>query len=156
MRKLLLVPCMLLAVGCSKEAKVEAPPPPAAPAALVAAAVAGTLEGTTMAEATDSVLSTWTSVQVVDASGGLTGKLVNHAAPKDTVAYTTLLAGDSAVSMSATYTDATMPKGTPPLKWKVVGRANGHEWTGTVTFMVAKNDSVLMRARWKATHTPTP
>ncbi len=153
MRKILLVPCLLLAVGCSKEPKVEAPPPPAAPAALVAAEVAGSLEGTTTAEATDSVLSTWTAVQVASA-GGLTGKLVNHAATKDTVAYSTILSGDSAVSVSSVYTDATMPKGTPQLKWKAVGRANGHEWTGTVTIMVAANDSVLVRGRWKATHTP--
>lgn len=108
-----------------------------------------------MADGTDSVLNTWTAVQVADA-GGLTGKLVNHAATKDTVAYSTILSGDSAVSVSSVYKDATMPKGTPPLKWKVVGRANGHEWTGTVTFMVAASDSVLQRAHWKATHTPTP
>jgi hypothetical protein len=118
--------------------------------------VAGSLEGTTMAETTDSVLSTWSSVQVADASGGLTGKFVNHAAMKDTVAYTTTLSGDSAVSVSAVFKDPTMPKGSPPVKWRAVGRANGHEWTGTVTIMAAANDSVLMRARWKATHTPTP
>lgn len=156
MRKLLLLPCMLLAVGCAKEAKVDEPAAPAPPAALTAAAVAGTLEGTTMAETTDSVLSSWTAVQLADASGGLTGKLVNHAAMKDTVAYTTTLSGDSAVSVSAVYKDATMPKGTPPLKWRAVGRATGHEWAGTVTIMVAANDSVLQRAKWKAMHTPTP
>lgn len=151
MRKILLVPCLLLAVGCSKEAKVEAP---AAPAALIAADIAGTLEGTTLTEATDSVLNTWTIHQVADASGGLTGTIVNHAAMKDTVAFTSTLSGDSTISVSATYTDATMPKGTPPLKWRAIGRATGHEWTGTVTIMVAATDSVLQRAKWKATHTP--
>lgn len=151
MRKILLLPCMLLAVGCAKEPKVDAP---AAPAALTAADAAGTLEGSTMAETTDSVLSTWTAHQVADASGGLAGTFVNHAAMKDTVAYTTTFSGDSAVSVSATYTDATMPKGTPPLKWRAVGRATGHEWAGTVTIMVAASDSVMQRAKWKATHTP--
>lgn len=154
MRKTLLFPCMLLAIGCAKEAKVDdATAAPAAPVALTAADAAGTLEGTTMAEANDSVLSTWTSHQVASA-GGLTGTLVNHAAMKDTVAYSTILSGDSAVSVSSVYTDAKMPKGTPPLKWRAVGRANGHEWNGTVTIMVAANDSVLQRAKWKATHTP--
>ena len=153
MRKILLVPCMLLAVGCAKEAKVD-DAPPAAPAALTAADAAGTLEGTTLAETTDSVLSTWTAVQVAGGTGGLTGTFVNHAAMKDTIPYSTTFSGDSAVSVSAIYTDATMPKGTPQLKWRAVGRATGHDWTGTVTIMVAANDSVLQRARWKATHTP--
>ena len=142
---------MLLAVGCAKEAKVD--DVPAAPAALTAADAVGTLEGTTMSETTDSVLSTWTAVQVA-AAGGLTGTLVNHAAPKDTIPYSTTIAGDSAVSVSAIYTDATMPKGTPQLKWRAVGRATGHEWARTVTIMVAANDSMLQRATWKATLTP--
>jgi hypothetical protein len=152
MRNTLLVPCILLVAGCAKEAKVETAPP--APAALVAADAAGTLEGTTMAEANDSVLSTWTAHQVADGAGGLSGKFVSHANMKDTVAYTTTLSGDSAVSVSGAYTDPAMPKGTPPLKWRAVGHANGHEWSGTVTIMVAANDSVVQRAKWKATHTP--
>lgn len=151
MRKLLIVPCILLAVGCEKEAKVETP---AAPAALVAADIAGTLEGSTMAEANDSVMGTWTSHAVADASGGLTGKIVNHADMKDTVAYTVTIAGDSTISVSSSYTDPMLPKGTPPVKWKAIGHPKGHEWTGTVTIMVAANDSVLMRAKWKGTHTP--
>ena len=75
MRKILLLPLVLWACGGAKEAP-PAEAPAATPAALTAADVVGSYTGTTMANGTDSVLSTWTSVGMTNAAGGLEGKLV--------------------------------------------------------------------------------
>ena len=61
MRKILLLPLVLWACGGAKEAP-PAEAPAAMPAALTAADVVGSYTGTTMANGTDSVLSTWTSM----------------------------------------------------------------------------------------------
>lgn len=155
MKKLaLMLAATAMACGGSDAAKTDSAAPAAAPAALTVNDLTGSYAGTSMMEASDSVLNSWTSHVMVGASGGAEGTFVNAAAPKDTVKFTQAIEGDSVVSTSAAFTDATLPKGTPPVKWRAVGRASGMEWTGTVTIMIAANDSVLQKARWKATRTP--
>lgn len=150
MRKFLLLPVLLWACGGS-DAKVDTV---AAPAALTTADVAGTYTGSTMAETTDSVLSTWTGWVATNAAGGLEGKIVNHAAPNDTVTFTQTIVGDSVISESAAYLDPLAPKGSPQLQWTSVAHRAGNDWSGTLAIRIAGSDSVVQRAHWKGTRTP--
>ena len=151
MRKVLLLPMLVLAVGCAKEPKVEAP---AAPAALTVTDVTGSYAGSTMANGTDSVLSTWTSVAMTNASGGLEGKLMDAKAPTDSVAFTGVLSADSVIWSSAPFIPAGAPAGTPQMKWVAVGHVSGNSWTGTAVTMIAATDSVTQNSHWMATRTP--
>ncbi len=145
MRRVLFLPWILLACGGSKEAKT---------ATLTPADLTGTYEGTTMADGTDSVVASWTAVVVTNAAGGLEGKLVNHAAPTDTVSFTQTISGDSVIAVSAAYTDPAAPMGAPQLKWTSVSHGTGSERTGRVEIMAASSDSLIQRVHWKATRTP--
>jgi hypothetical protein len=150
MRKILLLPLVLWACGGAK----EAPPADTAamvPTALTAADVVGSYTGTTMANGTDSVLSTWTSMAMTNAAGGLEGALVNLAAPNDTVAFTGMLSADSVVWSSAAFMPPGAPAGSPQMKWIAVGRAAGNAWTGTAVTMIAATDSVVQNSHWTAT-----
>lgn len=151
MRTVLLLPMLVLAVGCAKEPKVETP---AAPAALTVTDVTGSYAGTTMANGTDSVLSTWTSVAMTNASGGLVGKLMDAKAPTDSVAFTGVLSADSVIWSSAPFIPAGAPAGTPQMKWTAVGHVSGNSWTGTAVTMIAATDSVTQNSHWAATRTP--
>jgi hypothetical protein len=151
MRKLLLLPLMLWACAGAKEPKVETP---VTPAALAVGDVVGTYAGTTMADVTDSVLSTWTSVTVANATGGVDGKFVNQAAPTDTTLFTGTISGDSITYVSAPFTTPGAPAGSPQMKWMAVGRATAGAWAGTAVTMVAANDSVVQHSHWTATRTP--
>jgi hypothetical protein len=153
MRKLLLLPLVLWACGGAKDA------PPAdtaamAPAALTAADVVGSYVGTTMANGTDSVLSTWTSIATADSTGALSGKLMDAKAPTDSVAFTGMLSADSVVWSSAPFTQPGSPAGSPQMKWIAVGRAAGTAWTGTAVTMIAATDSVVQNSHWTAARTP--
>jgi hypothetical protein len=150
MRKILLLPLVLWACGGAKEAP-PAEAPAAMPAALTAADVVGSYTGTTMANGTDSVLSTWTSVAMTNDAGGLEGKLVNQAAPNDTVAFTGMLSADSVIWTSSPFMQPGAPAGSPQLMWTAVGRAAGNAWTGTAVTMVAGTDSVVQNSHWTAT-----
>lgn len=133
-----------MACGGSKGAKM-----------LTVADVTGTYEGVTMAEGSDSVVSTWTVWLSADDAGGAAGKIVNHAAPMDTVTFTETISGDSMIGASSTYVPAGSPAGSPEVHWTSVGRvASGNEWTGTVVVMMAGTDSVIQRSKWKGTRTP--
>ena len=150
MRKILLLPLVLWACGGAK----EAPPVDTAamtPAALTAADVVGSYTGTTMANGTDSVLSTWTSMAMTNAEGGLQGALVNLAAPNDTVTFTGVLSADSVVWSSAPFMPPGAAAGSPEMKWIAVGRAAGNAWTGTAVTMIAATDSVVQNSHWTAT-----
>ena len=150
MRKILLLPLVLWACGGAKEAP-PAEAPAAMPAALTAADVVGSYTGTTMASATDSVLSSWTSMAMTNAEGGLEGKLVDQAAPSDTVAFTGMLSADSVIWTSSPYTPPGAAADSPQLKWIAVGRAAGNAWTGTAVTMIAATDSVVQNSHWTAT-----
>lgn len=126
----------------------------AAPPALTVADLTGTYNGTSMAEASDSVIGTWTSWVTAGASGA-EGRFTSSLAPKDTVSFTQIIQGDSVISESADYMEPMAPKGSGPMHWRAAGRRTSpHEWAGTVAIMPIGKDTVLMRFRWTATHTP--
>lgn len=157
MKKVLLFGLVLLAAcgGKTDNKAADTTAAAAAPPALTVADLTGTLSGTTMAEATDSVIGTWTSQVTAGASGGAEGRFTSSLAPKDTVPFTQTIQGDSVISESANYNEPMAPKGAGPMHWRAVGhRTGGNEWAGTVVIMPAGKDSVAMRFRWKATHTP--
>lgn len=150
--KKLLLPCVALFCACADAKKEEAPA--AAPPALTTADLAGTFSGTSLAATSDSVVGTWTSAVMIDSAGAAQGRFVSAANPKDTVSFTQRIDGDSVISESAPYTDVAMPKGSPQVHWKAVGRAMGNAWSGTVDIMTVGNDSVITHLRWKSTRTP--
>jgi hypothetical protein len=111
--------------------------------------VAGTWNGTGMMADKDSVTGHFVAI-----AAGNGGKYVAEGS-KDTVAYTTVLAGDSMVVTSSPYADPTMPKGTPKVMFVGVGRMVGAKLAGTTSLHLAsKPDSVLGRSRWEATKAP--
>ena len=78
-------------------------------------------------------------------------KLVNTAAPNDTVSFTGMLSADSVIWASAPFTPPGAPAGSPQMQWIAVGRGAGNAWTGTAVTMVAGTDSVVQNSRWTAT-----
>ena len=158
MKKVLLFGLVLLAACGGKDTNQAADTTAtaaAAPAALTASDLAGTFHGTSMAETSDSVVDTFTLMVTANASGGADGKFVSSMAPKDTVAFTQTISGDSVISESASYTDPQAPKGSPQVHWRAIGRRTSpHEWAGTVAIMPVGKDTTVARFRWKATHTP--
>jgi hypothetical protein len=142
---------LVLLCACGSEAKKEETP---APPALTTADLAGSFTGTSMAATSDSVVGTWTSSVMIDSAGAAQGRFVSASNPKDTVSFTQRIEGDSVISESAPYTDAAMPKGSPQVHWKAIGRGMGSEWSGTVDIMPVGKDTVITHLRWKSTRTP--
>ncbi len=156
MQKVLL-PGLILLAACGGTGDNQAADTTGAAAtpALTAADLTGTLNGTTMAETSDSVIGTWTSHVTANASGGMEGRFISSLAPRDTVSFTQTISGDSVISESANYNDPQAPPGSGQVHWRAVGRQTSpHEWAGTVAIMPAGKDSVVVRYRWRATHTP--
>lgn len=154
MRKSTLL-ALLVVVACAKE---EAPAVDSAataamqpaPAALTPADLAGTWNGTTKAEGTDSVVNRFTAMRTTDSTGAIILE-----GSKDTVAYTMRYDADSMIATSVAYTDPSMPKGSPPVTFRSVGRLKDGKLVGTSTLMLAsKPDSVLARSTWEATKAP--
>ena len=144
---------MLLAAFLVACAPKEEPAPDtaatAAPAGLTTADLTGTFSGTSWMEGTDSVAGRWTAIS----SDGMTGKFIQEG-QKDTVSFTTVIEGDSSVSTSEPYTDATLPN-KPRVTFRSVGRKQDGKFAGTAALMLAsKPDSVVGRVRWEATKTP--
>jgi hypothetical protein len=158
MQKVLLSGLVLLAAACGGSGDNQAADTTgaaAAPPALTVADLTGTLNGTTMAETSDSVIGTWTSHITANASGGTEGRFISSLAPQDTVSFTQTISGDSVISESANYNDPQAPQGSGQVHWRAVGRQTSpHQWAGTVVIMPAGMDSVVVRYRWRATHTP--
>ena len=156
MRKSILL-AALVVVACAKEeapatdtAAVAAAPTPAAPAALTPADVAGTWTGTITATPPDTGTTRFTAVTLSDS----TGKFIAEGA-KDSVAYAVRFDADSMIATSVAYTDPTMPKGTPQVMFKSVGRLRDGKLSGNSMLVVAsKPDSVLSRSSWEATRAP--
>ena len=154
MRKSMLL-AALVVVACSKEetpAVDSAAPaaPPAAPAALTAADVSGTWTGTSKEEG-DTTVNRFT---VTGAPGDSVGKFIAEGS-KDTVTFTRRLDADSMMVTSVAYTDPSMPKGSPPVMFKAVGRLKDGKLVGTSMLVLAsKPDSVLGRSTWEATRAP--
>lgn len=148
---------VMAVVACAKTetpaADTTAPaatPAPAAAAPLTAANVAGTWNGMSMAEGTDSVTSRWTVVSETDS----TSKLVFQGA-KDSIPMSIRFDADSMIATSPAYTDPNMPKGSPQVTFRSIGRMKDGKLVGNVTVMLAsKPDSVVGRSRWEATKAP--
>jgi hypothetical protein len=148
MKKAMLLAAFVVACGKSETPKADSPAVAAGPAPLTAADVAGTWTGTTMAEASDSVLTRWTVT-----GDGMNGKWVREGS-KDTVATMATYDADSSIITSAPYTDLNIP-GKPTVTFRSVGRLTGGKLVGTAAIMLAsKPDSVLSRVRWEATKAP--
>lgn len=157
MRKVLLL--AVAVVACSKTEKpaadtaAAAPPPapvPAAPAALTAADLAGNWTGESKMAGTDSVVSHWTAVHSTDS----TGKLAIQGS-KDSIAYTVKLDADSMMATSVAYKDPGLPKKTPPVIFKTVGRLKDGKMVGTSTLVLAsKPDSVIGKTTFVANKAP--
>jgi hypothetical protein len=154
MRKVFLLAALVLA--CAKKEAPPAdtaapapPPPPPPPPALTAAEMKGTWNGTTKREG-DTTTIAWTVTTVTDSTSKLT-----YAKNKQTVDFTTKYDADSMIAMSKPYNDPGLPKGTPKVVFRSVGRMKDGKLVGTATLMLAsKPDSVLGKSTWEATKAP--
>lgn len=158
MRRISLVAAAAMVCACAPKEKPAAdsaaaapPPPPAAvaPTALTADMVAGTWNGTSMAEQSDSVLSRWVSKRTGDGTSELT-----VADSKTPIKLTSTFAGDSMVSVSEPVPAPNVKNG-PKVVIHSVGRLSGGKLSGTSWQTLAdKPDSVIARSRWEATKAP--
>lgn len=149
MKKAMLLAALLVACGPKEEPATDTAATAAAPVALTATDIAGTWNGVTMAEGSDSVLARWTVVSPT----GMESKGVMEGTT-DSVAYTHTFDADSFVATSGPYADPTLP-GKPQVISRVVGRLLAGKLAGTEsTALASKPDSVLMRTRWEATRAP--
>lgn len=144
----------LAVAACSKaetpaDTTAIAPPPPPAPVALTPAAVAGTWNGTSKREGTDSTV-TFTVISTSDS----TGKVV-LAGLKDTVNTTTRFDADSMIVTSSAYKDPSAPRNAPPVTFRSIGRLKDGKLVGTANIMpAARPDTVIARVTWEATKAP--
>lgn len=148
MKKAMLLAAFLVACSKAETPKADSPAVAAGPAPLTAADVAGTWNGTTMAEASDSLISKWAI-----AGDGTNGKWILEG-QKDSVATTTTYDADSMIVTSVAYKEPNV-KGNPLVTFRSVGRLTGGKLVGTAAVMPAsKPDSVIARFRWEATKAP--
>ncbi|HJU75842.1 MAG TPA: hypothetical protein VJ717_19025 [Gemmatimonadaceae bacterium] len=148
MKKALLLAAFIVACGPKEEPAVDTAAT-AAPPGLTAADLTGTFTGTSWIEGTDSVASRFTLIS----TDGVNGKFIEEG-QKDTVTFTSVIDGDSAVATSAPYTDQMLPN-KPQVTFRSVARKQGDKIAGTAALMlVSKPDSVVGRVRWEATKSP--
>jgi hypothetical protein len=142
-------------VACSKgdtpavDSTAMSSPMAAAPAPLTAADVAGSWNGVSMGESSDSVTLRWTTKNVDDTTGTLMIE-----GQKDAIAFTRTFNADSMIAMSTPYANPADAKG-PKLVFRSVGRLKDGMLVGTSANMLAdKPDSVVSRGRFTATKAP--
>jgi hypothetical protein len=156
MRKLLLVAAVVTACAKAEPPKADTTTAMAAPAAapapvpakLTAADLAGTWNGESKLEGKDSVVGKWTVVNVTDSTGTFT-----NAATKQKIPYSIKFDGDSMISTSQPYVDATTkgPKQVfHAIGWLKDGKLSGH----STTTLASKPDSVSGRITWTASKAP--
>ncbi len=149
MKKAILLAAVLFACAKKDEPVADTAAMAVGPPALTAAELAGTWNGTAMAEASDSLLFTFT----VWSPTGTDSKTLRQG-QTDTVAVTHMISGDSLVATSASYVDATLP-GKPTVMFRAVARMMDGKIVGNSTVMLAsKPDSVLARSRVELTKAP--
>jgi len=149
MKKVILLAAVLFACAKKEEPAPDTAALAAGPPPLTAADLAGTWNGTAMAETSDSVLFKFT----VWSPAGTDSKTLVEG-QKDTVAVTHMISGDSVVATSAPHVDPTLP-GKPTVVFRAVGRMMGGKIVGNSTVMLAsKPDSVLARSRVELTKAP--
>jgi hypothetical protein len=148
MKKVILLAAVLFACAKKDEPAPDTAATAVGPPALTAADLAGTWNGTALAENSDSVLFKFTVW-----STGMDSKTLTEGS-KDTVAVTHMISGDSLVATSAPHVDASM-KGKPTVIFRAVGRLTGGKLAGNATVMLAsKPDSVIARNRFEMTKAP--
>lgn len=145
----------LFVVACAKKEQpaadtaAPAPPSPPPPPALTAADIAGTWNGTSKREGETTPVS-FTFKSTSDTTGAIT-----FLKTKVSVDFRTKIDGDSVISTSNPYSDPTLPKGTPKVTFRAVGRMKDGKMSGTSAIMLAsKPDSVLGHSSWEATKAP--
>lgn len=149
MKKAILLAAVLFACGKKEEPAADTAAMAAGPPPLTATDIAGTWNGTAMAENSDSVLFKFT---VWSPTGSDSKTLIEG--QKDTVMVTHTFSGDSLVATSAPYVDQTM-KGKPTVMFRAVGHIMGGKLMGNATVMLAsKPDSILARNRFEMTKAP--
>jgi hypothetical protein len=156
MRKLLFVAVIVTACAKAEPPKADttsamaepAAAPAPAPAKLTAADLAGTWNGESKLEGKDSVVSKWSVTMTNDSTGTLT-----NAASKQKIHYSIKFDGDSMISTSEPFVDATT-KGPKQVfhatGWMKDGKLSGH----SVATLASKPDSVLGRITWTASKAP--
>jgi len=156
MRKLLFVAVIVTACAKAEPPKADttsamaepAAAPAPAPAKLTAADLAGTWNGESKLEGKDSVVSKWSVSMTNDSTGTLT-----NAASKQKIHYSIKFDGDSMISTSEPFVDATT-KGPKQVfhatGWMKDGKLSGH----SVATLASKPDSVLGRITWTASKAP--
>jgi len=154
MRKVFLL-AVLVAACAKKEPAPDTttpapPPPPPPPPALTAADITGTWNGTSKREGGDTTTTAFTVKSTSDSTATLT-----FPKSKVTVAVKTKLDADSLISTSGAYNDPSLPKGTPKVTLRAVGRMKDGKLVGTTNIMLAsKPDSVIGKSTWEATKAP--
>ena len=153
MRKVFLL--ALIVAACAKKEPAPdtttpaPPPPPPPPPALTAADIAGTWNGTAKGEG-DTTATAFTVKSTSDSTSTVT-----FTKAKLTVAASTKLDADSLIATSKAYKDPMLPKGTPNVMFRAVGRMKDGKLVGTTTVMLAaKPDSVVGHSTWEATKAP--
>lgn len=150
MKKAILLAAFLFACAKKDEPAPDTAATAVGPPALTASELAGTWSGVIMPEVGDSVLERFTVISPT----GTDSKTINQSSPKDTVAVTHMIDGDSVVATSAPYKDNMLP-GKPQVTFRAVGRMSGGKLAGTSAVMLAsKPDSVLVRTRFEMTKNP--
>jgi hypothetical protein len=148
MKRMMLLAAFLVACAPSEKAATDSAAAAVGPAPLMASDVAGTWNGVSMAEGSDSIVARWTVVS----PNGTDGKVLFEGTT-DSVSMMHSFDADSFVATSAPYTDQMLPN-KPQVTTRAVGRLIGGKLVGTATTMlVSKPDSVVARARWEATKT---
>ena len=153
MRKVFLL--ALLVAACAKKEPAPdtttpaPPPPPPPPPALTAADVKGTWKGTAKAEG-DTTTHSFTVTSVNDSTAKLTDDKT-----KKSVEYALKFDADSMIGTSKPWNDPSLPKGTPKVIDRAVGRLKDGKLVGVGTIVLAsKPDSVLGKSTWEATKAP--
>jgi len=147
-KKLLLIP-LVLACAKTETAQTDTTSMAMAPAALTADDVAGTWNGMSMREGSDSVVLRWTVMAITPAES----KMVFEGST-DTLTLTNSFDADSMITTSPVYDDPTTP-GTNNVTFRSVSRLQDGKLVGTTTVMMAdRPDSVVSRGSFEATRAP--
>lgn len=145
----------LLVIACAKKEQPAAdtsapapPPPPPPPPALTAADVNGTWKGTSKFEG-DTTTSSFT-VTINDSTAKATDPKT-----KQSIEYAVKLDADSMIATSKPFIEPSLPKGTPKVIDRSVGRVKDGKMVGVETLVLAsKPDSVVGKGNWEATKAP--
>jgi hypothetical protein len=148
MRKQLLLLPLVLACAKTETAQTDTAAMAMAPATLSANDVAGTWNGQSKREGSDSVVARWTVTATATES-----KLV-YEGTTDSVAFANAFDGDSMVATSQPFDDPLMP-GADKVVFRSVARLQAGKLVGTTVITMAdKPDSVVARGTWEATRAP--